>query len=298
MVASPDHSELPFVEAAGYTNGRPDGPPLWLIVHTMEAQEASTTAENTANYFADPGDGRQVSAHYCCDNNSIVQCVELSDSAWTVGNRPGNNRGINFEFAGFANQTPPQWGDAYSTAMLERAAPYFRSDAARYNIPLRRCSVSDLEAFRPGVTSHNDLRLAFGVTTHTDPGPNFPWEWFIDLLNGQVEEMADTWYLVQSADPEWHNRSFVSNRIHRRQVRTANPPLGDSTMGATKRILTDAMRDGVGYSDWDLYLDEVAGPEFPALECTCNCDGGALADHTHEGGETGPVVTPEPDNGP
>ena len=182
MVASSDHPELPFVEAAGYTNGRPDGPPLWLIVHTMEAQEASTTAENTANYFANPGDGRQVSAHYCCDNNSIVQCVELADSAWTVGNTPGNHRGINYEFAGFANQTPPQWGDAYSTAMLERVAPYFRSDAARYNIPLQRCSVDDLKAFRPGVTSHNDLRLAFGVTTHTDPGPNFPWDWFMDLL--------------------------------------------------------------------------------------------------------------------
>ena len=291
MVASPDHPELPFVEAAGYTNGRPDGPPLWLVIHTMEAQEASTTAENTANYFANPGDGRQVSAHYCCDNNSIVQCVELADSAWTVGNTPGNHRGINFEFAGFAGQTPAQWGDAYSTAMLERVAPYFRSDAARYNIPLRRCSVSDLEAFRPGVTSHNDLRLAFGVTTHTDPGPNFPWSWFINLLNGE-QDVADTWFHVQSADVDWHNKAFRSNGIHRRPIRTANPPLGESTLGATKKILTDAMLTAAGYSDWDLYLDEVAGSEFPALECTCNCDSEALLDHTHEGRETGPVVAP------
>lgn len=183
MVSSPDHPELPFVEAAGYRKGRPDGPPLWLVIHTMEAQESSTTAENTAAYFANPSDGRSVSSHYCCDNNSIVQCVLLQDVAWTVGNTPGNNRGINWEFAGFANQTPPQWGDAYSTAMLTRAAPYFRSDAARYNIPLRRCTVPDLRAFRPGVTSHNDLRLAFNITTHTDPGPNFPWTWFINLLN-------------------------------------------------------------------------------------------------------------------
>lgn len=190
MVSSPDHPELPFVQAAGYAKGRPDGPPLWLVIHTMEAQESSTTAENTAAYFASGAGGRSVSSHYCCDNNSIVQCVLLQDVAWTVGNTPGNNRGINWEFAGFANQTPPQWGDAYSTAMLTRAAPYFRSDAARYNIPLRRCTVPDLKAFRPGVTSHNDLRLAFNITTHTDPGPNFPWTWFINLLNGEDGPMT------------------------------------------------------------------------------------------------------------
>lgn len=200
MTQSPDHPELRFVEAAGYTVGRPDGPPLWLIVHTMEAGESSTRAENTAAYFANPGDGRQVSAHYCWDNDSGIQCVRLRDSAWTVGNRQGNNRGINHEFAGFAGQTPAQWGDAYSQAMLRRAAPYFRSDAIRYGIPLRRCSVTDLRAFRPGVTSHNDLRLAFDITTHTDPGPNFPWTWFINLLNEEDDMTAEEVWAVQFRD--------------------------------------------------------------------------------------------------
>ena len=184
MAQSPDHPELRFVQASGYTRGRPDGPPLFLVAHTMEAAESSTQAENTAAYFASGAGGRSVSSHYCVDDNSIIQCVRLGDVAWTVGNRPGNNRGINWEFTGFARQTAPQWGDAFSMAMLARAAPYWAADAKRFGIPIERRTVDELKAFKPGLTTHNDLRLAFGGTTHTDPGPNFPWSSFISMIRG------------------------------------------------------------------------------------------------------------------
>ena len=71
----------------------------------MEASEYSGRAESTAMYFHDVPDDRRVSSHYCVDNDSVIQCVKLRDSAWTVGNRPGNNRGINWELSGFARQT-------------------------------------------------------------------------------------------------------------------------------------------------------------------------------------------------
>ena len=71
---------------------------------------------------------------------------------------------------------------------LDLIAPVIRADAAKYGIPLQRRTVAELKAWQPGITSHNDLRLAFGGTTHTDPGPNFPWDYFIDLLN-QEDDM-------------------------------------------------------------------------------------------------------------
>jgi len=290
VAKSPDHPELQFVEAAGFTHGRPDGPPLWLVIHTMEAQESSTTAENTANYFANPGDGRNVSAHYCCDNNSIVQCVLLKDSAWTVGNAPGNNRGINYELAGFASQTGAQWGDSFSTSMLQRVAPLMRSDAAKFGIPLKRCSVDDLVHFRKGVTSHNDLRLAFGVTSHTDPGPNFPWTWFIDLLNNKPE--GDVSNVYKTPTDYW-----VSNGIHRRgPIRTKSPFFAQATAGMTSVELTEADRLDGGYDTWDAYLNAVAGPLFAALVCTCNCNcEGAATEHTHDMSPiTGPVSPATP----
>jgi N-acetyl-anhydromuramyl-L-alanine amidase AmpD len=182
--ASPDHPELAFVQAKSYARGRPDGPPIWIVVHDMEASETPTRAENTANYFATLPDGRSVSSHYCADNDSVVQCVRLADTAFTVGNRPGNYRGINWEFSGFASQTRAQWLDAFGVAMFDQAAPIIRSDAQRYGIPLVRRTVAELRSFVPGVASHHDLGIAFGGTTHTDPGPNFPWDYFMALIQG------------------------------------------------------------------------------------------------------------------
>lgn len=213
---SHEHPELEFIEAAEYGVGRPDGPPLWIVVHDMEASETATRAENTALYFADLPDGRVVSSHYTADSNSVVQCVRLKDRAYTVGNRPGNNRGINWEFAGFASQTREQWLDPYGVAMFEQARPIIRADAATYGIPLRRCTVADLTAFRPGVTSHNDLRLAFEGTTHTDPGPNFPWDYFMDLINkgddGEDEdEMRLIFFLADGG--YWRSNGTTIRRI-------------------------------------------------------------------------------------
>lgn len=193
MAQSPDHPELKFVQARYYDRGRPNGEPLWIVVHDMEAGEHSDRAENTAEYFRTMSDGRVVSAHYCADNNSVVQCVRLGDVAYTVGNTAGNYRGINWEFAGFARQTRAQWLDAFGLAMFRQAAPIIRADAAKYGIPIARCSIDDLKARRKGITSHNDLRLAYGGTTHTDPGPNFPWDVFMQII--QEDDMAadDVW---------------------------------------------------------------------------------------------------------
>jgi N-acetylmuramoyl-L-alanine amidase len=185
MATSPDHPSLQFVQAKGYTKGRADGPPLWVVIHDMEASETPTRAESTAAYFQSPSDGRNVSSHYCVDDNSVVQCVLLSDVAWTVGNRPGNYRGINWELAGFASQTREQWLDTYGTNMFNQMMPIMRADMTEYGIPATRCTIDDLKAFKKGITSHNDLRVAFGGTTHTDPGSNFPWDYFMDLLKGE-----------------------------------------------------------------------------------------------------------------
>lgn len=202
MAQSLDHPEIQYVQAQGFNSGRPDGKPLWIVIHDMEASETDTRAENTAAYFANPSDGRSVSSHYCADNNSVVQCVRLKDVAWTVGNRPGNNRGINWELAGFASQNRNQWLDQFGRDMFNRMAPLVRSDAAKYGIPLIKRTVNELKAWIPGVTSHNDLRIAFGTTTHTDPGNNFPWDVFLETMNNEGNEGNEmpTQILVRFSD--------------------------------------------------------------------------------------------------
>lgn len=192
MTQSPDHPDLPFVQARYYTKGRGGRRVLWIVIHDMEAGESSTRAENTAEYFRTMPDGRTVSSHYTVDRDSVIQCVRLADTAYTVGNRPGNQQGINWELSGFARQTREDWLDEFGLAMFRQMAPYVRADAERFGIPLRRCTLADLRAERPGVTSHNDLGVVFGGTTHTDPGPNFPWDIFMNIMAGEDDDMPLT----------------------------------------------------------------------------------------------------------
>ena len=67
-----------------------------IVVHTMEMDEKGSTAESCASWFQNPAAG--VSAHYCVDADSIVQCVKEEDVAWHA---PGaNHDGIGIEHAG------------------------------------------------------------------------------------------------------------------------------------------------------------------------------------------------------
>ena len=90
----------PFVESPHVTNT--GGRQIDLIViHTMEMDEKGDTAERCAQWFRNPG--ARVSAHYCVDADSIVQCVRDQDVAWHA---PGaNHDGIGIEHAGRAKQT-------------------------------------------------------------------------------------------------------------------------------------------------------------------------------------------------
>lgn len=292
MATSNDHPGLPFIQAQGYTRGRPQGPALWNVVHDMEAGENSGRAESTAVYFANPPDGRDVSSHYCVDDNSVVQCVDLDDSAWTVGNIPGNYRGINWELAGFARQTRTEWLDAFGLAMFRQMVPIVQSDCRRFGIPFKRLTVAELRAFRPGFTSHNDLRLAFGITTHTDPGPNFPWDVFMSMMRGDDapegnEDMAIVYRAQMNPTDADDDQYWISDRVRRRgPVRTKSPFFGLATRGLDVVLLTEADRVAGGYTSWDSFLDAMAGP--------IDRGGATPADHRHTvsvtgSGSTGPA---------
>lgn len=172
----------PFIEARYYTRGRKSSIDV-LVMHAMEAAERHDTAEAVARWFAG-ADAPEASAHYCIDDDSIVQCVRDGDVAWHA---PGaNHDGLGIELAGRSAQTFAEWRDAYSTALLARAAGLVALKCVQYGIPPVWLYPADLLADRRGLTSHWNVTRAFRRSDHTDPGPGFPSELFVALVRRRL----------------------------------------------------------------------------------------------------------------
>jgi N-acetyl-anhydromuramyl-L-alanine amidase AmpD len=164
-----------FVESPNATpaNGRPVDV---VVMHTMEIAERPDAAEICARWFASRAS--QVSAHYCVDAGTVIQCVREKDIAWHA--RGGNGASIGVELAGFASQTRRDWHDEYSNAVLGRAAALVADVCRRRRIPVRWLVADDLRAGRHGLTGHVEVSRAFGKSDHWDPGDGFPVEAFVD----------------------------------------------------------------------------------------------------------------------
>ena len=164
------NTDIAYVQARYYTRGRSGGI-RGATIHDMEAPEKGGTAESTAHYFQVIT--HPASAHYNCDNDSIVQSVRDGDTAYHA---PGvNHCHLGFEHAGYARQSAVDWHDPYSWAMLQRSAALLAKKAQQYGFPIVFIDRNDLKAGRlDGVTTHNEVTLAFHKSTHTDPGPGFP----------------------------------------------------------------------------------------------------------------------------
>jgi N-acetyl-anhydromuramyl-L-alanine amidase AmpD len=176
----------PFVQARHFTKVANKRGVRLVVIHSMEAPEKGDTAENVAQYFHVTV--KQASAHICVDSDSIVQCVLDNDIAWAA---PGaNNDGIHIEMAGFAKQTKTEWLDPYSTLVLENAADAAAQYCLKYDIPAVQLSNSQLgDKVTKGLVSHAQVSEVFKKSDHTDPGKNFPWEYFIGRVQTRLAKL-------------------------------------------------------------------------------------------------------------
>lgn len=152
-----------------------------VVIHSAECAEVSNAAENLAAWGGGPN-ANKASWRYAIDNDSITQSVLEKDVAWHAG--PVNNYSIGIEHAGRASQTAEQWADDYSLAMLERSAELVADICRRYSIPIRRLSAADLKrGERREICGHVDVTMGLaGGKGHVDPGPAFPWDWYLERV--------------------------------------------------------------------------------------------------------------------
>lgn len=157
-----------------------------VSIEKIGVQEVVSLETSTHTYFAEG-----IVSHNCFDNNSRVRCVDDKDVAWAA---PGaNSTGLQYELAGYASQNATGWNDEYSKALLDNAAQQAAEDAVKYGIPIKHLTTAEIKAGKKGFIGHIDATNAFnGGRGHTDPGHNFPWARFLDLVRTYAGQKATT----------------------------------------------------------------------------------------------------------
>lgn len=175
----------PYMEAKYYGVKRTYVTRL-LVIHDMEFPERITAAEDVARYFQNPDPGTKPSAHVTIDSDSVIQCVRDS---FVANAAPGaNHDGIQLELAGYGNQTPGEWRDKYSLALLAIAADVAAQYCLKYSIPPIHLSNAELLSGKKGIVGHNQVSEVYHKSDHSDPGPNFPWPRFILMTQAMISE--------------------------------------------------------------------------------------------------------------
>lgn len=160
-----------------------------IVIHCMQAVETPRTAENVGTWwqgFKSP----KTSAHFGVDNDSEVMYVHPDDTAYHCTG--ANAFTIGIELAGYAEQTPEQWADSFSSAMLERATNLTATLCRLYSLPIQYVNAEGLLKNTPGITTHADFSKAFKKSTHIDPGKNFPMQKFIADVQRKSENAPVT----------------------------------------------------------------------------------------------------------
>lgn len=182
---------IPLVEARFYA--RIVRRPRLITLHSMEAAEASTTAERCAAYLANlPRDLPKKdwkSTGYCIDSAHVVQCVPDHLVAYHA---PGVNEiAIGLEHAGYARQTREEWLDDFGERMLRLSVQLAARLCRTWKIRPIFIAAADLPACVAdtsvsGFTTHWEVSQAFHRSTHTDPGPGFPLDWYLDRIAAEL----------------------------------------------------------------------------------------------------------------
>jgi N-acetyl-anhydromuramyl-L-alanine amidase AmpD len=201
-LTSPDHA----------TNAMDYGPALWapadpgnytvssresafpinyVVIHTTQGSYAGTI-----NWFQNPASN--VSAHYVIrsSDGQITQMVREKDIAFHAGNWTYNTQSIGIEHEGFVDD--PSW---YTDPMYRASAALTRNICLKYGIPMTRSRI----------IGHFEVPGA----THTDPGPNWNWTFYMQLVtqSSPWETIVDNETSGRfTASANWDTSSFSSQR--------------------------------------------------------------------------------------
>lgn len=158
---------------------RPTSGLVGIAVHTTE-NPITSRAIDVAEWQASSQTG---SYNEVVDSKQNVVICNTDDwQVWATGNK-GNDILLHLSFVARASMTRAEW--LAQLPMLDTGAQRAARWVKKYNFPVKKVTVSNL----PGFVGHADTRV-WGGTDHTDPGVNFPWDVFLDLVKKHVTGTA------------------------------------------------------------------------------------------------------------
>lgn len=161
----------------GYTDRR--SAKRFIVVHNT-ANDAP--ARNEASYAKRRTD--DVSSHYYADDEQVLQSLDTDLGAWHVGSPTGNRQGISYEITGTNGKNRNWW---LGNVAWRPLAACIARDCKHFGIKPQLLTIDQIQSGRhTGIITHNQARLAWGGTDHTDPGPHFPMDYLVDLVNGSA----------------------------------------------------------------------------------------------------------------
>lgn len=173
---------------AAHDDGPGNAPINRIVIHLTSGSTAfpgaalDGAALGTARYFANPSCGG--SAHYVHDAGPNEQhCVPDQFIAWHA---PPNAHSIGQEICGHPAWTREQFLDARVRPALEHSAARTAGLCDVWGVPKVHIDAGQLLAGARGVTGHDSVSQAWHQSTHWDPGPNFPWDVYMALVNGGI----------------------------------------------------------------------------------------------------------------
>lgn len=169
-----------------------------IFIHTQEGGGGNAAAEDLANWMKNPAN--KVSYHYTGSQASdggttVVDCVDTDRASWSV--LSANNRSINYCFAGSrASDSRATW--MKRAGVIDAFAYLMVQDCKKYKIPIKVIKPvhNGIDATYkdriPGISDHRYVTEVLDDGSHTDVGPNFPWDYLEDRLNFWAgEKLAD-----------------------------------------------------------------------------------------------------------
>ncbi|SCF29596.1 SH3 domain-containing protein [Micromonospora viridifaciens] len=132
----------------------------YVVIHVTQGSYAGSIS-----WFQNPS--ARVSAHYTfrSSDGAVTQSVREKDIAWHAGNWTYNTQSIGIEHEGYVDDA--SW---FTDAMYRASAALTRNLANKYGIPKDR--------------NHIIGHIEVPGATHTDPGPNWNWTYYMQLVNG------------------------------------------------------------------------------------------------------------------